>query len=150
MELVEGDDLSAIVARPSTLTQGVPSTVEGRGPIAISEAMPGSAAPMSAAAATPPPVSLRAQWLRVGLAIAAGAVVTALAMGWVMRPKAAAPAVVARFEMSRWGRRGLRRRPGRRFLFVGRPKNVAAERPRLVVVQHWFDELRARVPVSTR
>ena len=40
--------------------------------------------------------------------------------------------------------------PDGRFLFVVPPKKVVAERSRIIVVQNWFDELRARVPVSSR
>ena len=64
----------------------------------VSEVTSGSAARISAADA-PPPVSERAQLLRVGIGIAGGALVAALAVGWMMRPKPTAPAVVARFEM---------------------------------------------------
>ena len=41
--------------------------------------------------------------------------------------------------------------PDGRFLFIVPPKGaVVVTRPSIVVVQNWFDELRARVPVSTR
>jgi hypothetical protein len=40
MDLVEGDDLSVIFARPSTSAQGVPSSVEGRGAMPFAEALP--------------------------------------------------------------------------------------------------------------
>ena len=40
MELVEGDDLSQRLARPSTSAQGVPSGVEGRAALPVDDVLP--------------------------------------------------------------------------------------------------------------
>ena len=40
MELVEGDELSVLIARPSTSAQGVPSSVEGRGAMPLADVLP--------------------------------------------------------------------------------------------------------------
>jgi serine/threonine-protein kinase len=40
--------------------------------------------------------------------------------------------------------------PDGRFLFTVTPKTAVVARPKIIIVQNWFDELRARVPVSSR
>ena len=93
----------------------------------VSEAIPVSWASIGTAVAPAPPVSARDQWLRVGLGMAAGALIAALAVGWAMRPKPTAPAVVTRFEMelpdgqdfTRTGRHTVALSPdGRRLVYV--------------------------------